>query len=375
SIHAPPCEDAGVATAIISDLHLGLASERDLLRREPVRRALVAALSEADELVLLGDVVELRERPVAHALAAALPVLEELGRAVAGRRVTIVPGNHDHQLVAPLLESLRMRDGDGAGRLGIETLAPPSGTGPLAVVAGAFGESEVRIAYPGVWVRPDVFATHGHYLDVHNTVPSFERLAIGAVQRVTGRVPSAGPLSPEDYEGAVGPVYALTYALAQSARGGARPASAGGASVRMWRLANGYGGRLPAMLMGGVALPAAIAGLNRAGLGPLQPDLSAVELRRAALRGMAEVVSRLGIEAEHVIFGHTHRSGPHERDEGWGLPGGARLMNTGSWIYEPNFLGPNPRESPYWPGHLALVPESGPPELLTLVHELPADVS
>jgi hypothetical protein len=48
-------------------------------------------------------------------------------------------------------------------------------------------------------------------------------------------------------------------------------------------------------------------------------------------------------------------------------------MNTGSWIHEPAFLGNSPKESPYWPGHMALVPEEGPPELLTLVDALPAD--
>jgi hypothetical protein len=357
-----------VTTAIVSDLHLGLAGDRDLLRRPPAQEALARALAGVDELVLLGDVVELRERPLAHALAAATPTLEAIGRAMAGKPITIVPGNHDHQLAAPLLESMRMRDGNA--RLGLETAAAPPPTGPLAAVAAALGPpGSVRVAYPGVWVRPDVYAMHGHYLDVHNTVPSFERLAIGAVQRVAGRV-GDGPLAAEDYESALGPVYALTYALAQSTRaGGAAPG--GGSSVRLWQLVNGRGGRLPALLLGRVALPAAIASLNLAGLGPLSPDLSAVELRRAGLRGMAQVVSCLGIEAEHVVFGHTHRSGPHPGDDGWELPGGGRLMNTGSWILEPAFLGSSPRESPYWPGHVVLVPDSGPPELLSLLSELP----
>ena len=359
-----------MATAIVSDLHLGLAGGTDLLRREPALQALEAALADADELVLLGDVLEMRERPVAQVLAAARPPLERIGRAMAGQRVTIVPGNHDHQLAGALLESLRTRDGD-ASRLGLETISPPPDDGPLAEVARALGPAEVRIAYPGTWVRPDVFATHGHYLDVHNTVPTFERIAIGAVQRVMGRVPE-GPLTPDDYEAALGPVYALTYSLAQSARRG-RSVAGAQSSMRLWRLANRDGGRrLPALVIGGVALPAAVAALNRAGLGPLKPDLTGLELRRAGLASMAETVSRLGIQADHVIFGHTHRSGPHPDDGGaWGVLGGGRLMNTGSWIHEPAFLGWSPRESPYWPGHLAMVPESGPPELLSLLDELP----
>jgi len=114
-----------------------------------------------------------------------------------------------------------------------------------------------------------------------------------------------------------------------------------------------------------LALGAAIGALNRAGLGPLKADLSAVELREAGLRGMNMVIERLGIDAPHVIFGHTHRSGPHERDAGWGP-----LMNTGSWIFEPAFLGREPKDSPYWPGHVAFVPDAGPPELVTVVDRL-----
>jgi predicted phosphodiesterase len=340
-----------VRAAIVSDLHLGLASGRDLLQREPVRDALQAAIADAGELVLLGDLVELRERPVAQVLADAVPVLRRIGEAVAGKRITIVPGNHDHHLAAPLIETASLE---------VETFFEPPANGPLGAVADALGRDRVRLAYPGVWMRPDVYVTHGHYLDVHNTVPTFERLAIGAVQRAKGRLPDGRPLTPRDYEEAVGPVYALAYAMAQRARK-RRSVAGSQTSVRMWQAMNGRDGRLPAL-----ALRTAIAGLNRAGLGPLKADLSAVELREAGLRGMRTVVDRLGIDADHVIFGHTHRSGPHESDDGWGP-----LINTGSWIFEPAFLGREPKDSPYWPGHVAYVPHEGPPELVTVVDELP----
>ena len=336
--------------AIVSDLHLGLASDRDLLRREPVLGALVGAIEDADELVLLGDLVELRERPVAQVLADAVPVLRRIGEAAAGRRITIVPGNHDHQLAAPLID---------AAPLEVETFFDPPRDGPLGAVTDALGRDRVRLAYPGLWVRPDVYATHGHYLDVHNSVPTFERLAIGAVQRVAGGLPDDGRVIPREYEAAVRPVYSLAYAMAQRSRR-RRSVAGSQASVRMWQLLDGRGGRAAELALG-----AAIAGLNRAGLGPLKPDLSAVELREAGLRGMRTVIERLGIDAEHVIFGHTHRSGPHDRDEPW-----RGLINTGSWIYEPAFLGREPKESPYWPGHVAYVPDEGPPELVSLLDEL-----
>jgi hypothetical protein len=347
-----------VSTAIVSDLHIGLQSRNDLVRRQPVLDALLGALAGADDVVLLGDVVELRERPAAQVMADALPVLRRIGEATAGKRITIVPGNHDHFLARSLI--------DGAERLDLETSGPPPSNGPLAAIAEALGGDRVRLAYPGTWVRPDVYATHGHYLDVHNTVPSFERLAIGLSGRITGATPDGRRLTPDDYEAAVGPVYALTYALAQSSRG-TKPVTGGAASVRMWRMANGNSsGRLPRLLLNRLAIPAAIGTLNKAGLGPLKPDLTAVELRRAALAGMHEVIGRLGINAGHVIFGHTHRSGPHPGDEGWGA-----LMNTGSWNHEPAFLGREPRKSPYWPGHVAIVPDDGPPELVSTLDELP----
>src|SRR4051794_13609997 len=168
-----------MTTAIVSDLHLGAASGRDLLRRDAVLGALTGALAGVDELVLLGDVLELREGPLSDAMTAAEPVLHELGRAMAGGRVTVLGGNHDHPLVAPLVERMRLE-----GRpLEPQTLAEPPPDGPLGRLARALAPAEVRVAYPGLWVRDDVYATHGHYLDVHNTVPSFERVAIGAAKR------------------------------------------------------------------------------------------------------------------------------------------------------------------------------------------------
>lgn len=333
--------------AIVSDLHLGMSGGADLLRRKPALGALAGAIAAVEELVLLGDIVELRERPVATVLADALPVLRRLGEAAAGaKRVTIVPGNHDHQL---LPESL--------GDLAVETVFEPRRDGPLAAVADALGRERVRVVYPGLWVRPDVYATHGHYLDVHSTVPSFERLAIGAVGRIRG---DGVPLTPGAYEAVLTPVYDAAFAMAQ--RSHRRRSVAGSqSSVRIWRLLNGRGGR-PAAL----ALSAAVAGLNRAGLGKLEADLSPVALRQAGLRGMETVLGTLGIDAAHVIFGHTHRSGPHDGDDDWG-----RLMNSGSWIHEPAFLGDEPKASPYWPGHVVLVPENGPPELVRMLEELP----
>lgn len=346
-----------MTTAIVSDLHLGAASQRDLLRKDVVLGALVDALRDADQLVLLGDVIELREGPLSEALASAEPVLHEIGAAMDGRRITLLAGNHDYQLALPLIERVRL----AGRRLEPETLDDPPAEGPLGRVAAALNPACVRIAYPGVWVRDDVYATHGHYLDVHNTTPSFERIAIGAVQRFAGRVPN-GALRPDDYEAALAPVYALAYSLAQNPVAG-RGVRHSDRSARVWQTLAADG--RPSLRVR-VGLGVAVGALNAAGLGPLDPDLSGPALRSSALRGMRTVVERLGIDASYVVFGHTHRSGPHAGDDGWD-----GLVNTGSWILEPMFLGDDPHASPYFPGHVALVRESGPPELRRLLEDLP----
>src|SRR4051794_16644170 len=95
-------------TAVVSDLHLGGLADADVARGGRPLDALAEAVSGADRLVLLGDIVELRERPLAEALEVARPVVERLGQALAGRPVVLVPGNHDHALTEPWLSRLRL---------------------------------------------------------------------------------------------------------------------------------------------------------------------------------------------------------------------------------------------------------------------------
>ena len=53
-------------TAVVSDLHLGGLADADVAREGRPLEALAEAVSDADRLVLLGDIVELRERPLAR---------------------------------------------------------------------------------------------------------------------------------------------------------------------------------------------------------------------------------------------------------------------------------------------------------------------
>ena len=350
-------------TAIISDLHLGVVSGADTARREDVRARLIEAIAPADRVVVLGDLLELRERPTPTIVEEARPVLEALGAATEGRQLVLVPGNHDHELVGPALEGARL---DRGGHLSLEGTFDPRDGALSRRVAELMPATEVVLAYPGIRLRDDVYAIHGHYLDPHLTVPRVESVLASALGRVTGSLAGGRPREPQDYEAALTPIYALAYALAQTST---KPKVTRGSNTSraIWRRANPDGPRsLARVAIGRVAIPGAVAALNLLGLGPFRTDISAVELRRAGLRAMADVVSALGIEADHVIFGHTHRAGPFEGEaDEWRLPGGGRLSNTGSWLHEAVFVEDNKsgRHNPYWPGSITWLGDSGPPEL------------
>jgi hypothetical protein len=326
--------------------------------------ALGESLQAVDRLVLLGDVLELRHGPMGEALDAARPVLVALGAALpASAEVVLVPGNHDHHLLTAWFE----RRGFGRS-LGLEAAVDWEAAEPLGALASSLGDERLRVSYPGVWLRHDVYATHGHYLDRHTTVPMFERLGAGAMARVV-REPKAGPSRAEDYERVLAPIYAWIHAVAQ--RGGPEyGTSSRGASAQAWRTLTSGDGRQSWRRRGLIAaFPAVVGALNRVGIGPLNTDLSGPELRRAALRAFAEVLRRLEVRACHVVFGHTHRAGPLPADEDseWRTATGLRLINGGSWVHEPGFLGPRPAESPYRPGFAVAVGDEGAPALLNLL--------
>lgn len=362
---------ADAAVLVVSDLHLGARSGIDLLQRPPVREALLEALEGIERLVLLGDVVELRDGPMGEALAGARPVLETIGRALGDRPVLLVPGNHDHRL----LEQWRERGrASGAAPLAAEQLIEPQDASDAArAMAEWLRPARLQLAYPGAWIAPDVYVIHGHYLDRHITVPAFEPLAVRLMERALGR--RLERLEGTDgYEAVLAPLYALMHEVAQTAP--PRPADRDPhrlpVSARAYRILAGRGPRpLRHRLAGNVGFPALVAALNAVGLAPLRADLSGPELRRSALRAMGEVVGRLGVAADHVIFGHTHRAGPLRRDEPseWRAPNGARLHNSGSWVRERFLGGAAPQRSPYRAGAAVFVAAGGVPTVRHLLDD------
>jgi hypothetical protein len=387
-----------VRTLLISDLHLGSMSGSDLLRAAELRAPLLELAAGADRVVLLGDVLELRHGPPRDALAASREFFEDLGGALAHGEIVVVAGNHDHALFESWLA--RRAEIEAAAPLDVQQLiAPAEASLMLDRIAEWVSPARVQAAYPGLWIRDDVYAMHGHYLDCHLTMPTLERLSVAVMCRLLDR-PASEFESVDEYEAVTAPVYAWRDAVAREFH--TSDALNGNATLRAWRTLggsasspSGAGGdrtrrgavmgrlRTRALVAG---FPLAVSALNRAGLGPLRAEISGAELRRAGLRAMGETAARLGLGEAHVVFGHTHRAGPLPRDDAseWrggrvatrdaalqatrnGDGAGARLVNAGSWNYNAVFLDVGASENPYWPGACVVVEESGPPQLVQLL--------
>jgi hypothetical protein len=358
-----------VRTAIVSDLHLSSLFGEDVARDAEVRAAMLEEIGAAERVVLLGDVIELRERAIGAAMAAARPFFEDLGRALPGREVLLVPGNHDHRFAEPLLDQLSIA---GGSALGLEHRFPPS-PGPAALLEDWLGDARLELAYPGVWLRGDVYATHGHYLDCHLRLPRIECIAAAAGMR---RRPIPAEASPADYERVLRPIYGFGFARAQSRRGARVATAVERPSEAVWRLIGGTGeGRtlrrrlLARAVRGGV--PIGIWGINRMLGAEFDSDLSSGSIFRSGLEAAEEMSARLGLDAAHVITGHTHRAGPTDDEAAWELPGGGSLHNTGSWVFATAFHHPGRPPGSYWPGTVTWLEDEGPPRRVELLRDRP----
>jgi hypothetical protein len=80
------------------------------------------------------------------------------------------------------------------------------------------------------------------------------------------------------------------------------------------------------------------------------------ETRRAGIGPMIEVLRTLGVDAAHVVFGHTHRAFQVA------ALGGSRsqLTSTGSWVLE---RGNDELDESHLPGVVTVVGSDGPPRI------------
>jgi len=337
-----------MSTLVVSDLHLGSRLRHDVLTQpEPLHR-LLEALDGIERLVLLGDVVELLEKRAERAMEVAQPVLRLIGTTLgAGREVIFVPGNHDRPLVAGWIARV------GAG-LAPDTRVPLDATPELAHVASCLAPARVRVHYPGVWLAPEVWASHGHYLDRH----LLPEAAFGVTRGLLGRVPRPGA-APIDYERAGGPSITRLEALVIKAL--PRPLAALADDV--------------AELIRASTMPLAPRLLLRPGMARLTVRVLGTQMRLASLPAISHVVGRLGVDAKWVLFGHVHRLGPlpGDPDTRWRGPDGSpHLLNTGSWVYEPLLVHNATAPHPYWPGGAVILENDRAPRAVGLLDEVPA---
>ena len=150
----------------------------------------------------------------------------------------LVPGNHDHALLDLWHEHRALRR---EGALGVAERTGPGASEAVGRIAELLRPARLSVAYPGLWLRKDVYATHGHYLDRHITIPTFERLAAGVMARVVGR-PADEAATPEDYEAVLAPIYAWLHLVARHTQTGFGAERTRG-SQNAWRMLTAKGPR------------------------------------------------------------------------------------------------------------------------------------
>lgn len=123
-------------------------------------------------------------------------------------------------------------------------------------------------------------------------------------------------------------------------------------------------------------MPLAPRRLLRPGMARLTATILGAQMRRASLPALSHAVGRLGVDADWVLFGHVHRLGPlpGDAESRWrGPQGQPRLLNTGSWVYEPLLVHNATPPHPYWPGGAVVLENDRAPHAIGLLDAVPAD--
>ena len=244
------------------------------------------------------------------------PPSPRLGAAVGDVEVVLVPGNHDARLAEPLLDGLSIAGAPLAARLRPPTPPRPDRgdrrrprPGPPADRLPRHLAARRRLRHP----RP-----------LHGRPPA------------PCRAPSASP-SPRS-SGFAGPNSPTrrppTTTSASSAPSTASPSGPPrsmrrrprrrerGPSEAAWELLVGdrpdrTRARRAKVRAVRAAFPLAVAGVNRLLHADFDADISGAAIFRSGVAGAAEMARRLGVDAGHVITGHTHRGGPRPEEGPW----------------------------------------------------------
>ena len=246
---------------------------------------------------------------------------------------------------------------DGNAPLGLEQRAAPRRGPPRGSRAGS-GDAGCSIAYPGVWLREDVYATHGHYMDCHMTP---------ARARVPGRGGRDAGLRPLPDPAAPGRLRADAAARLRASPTGSRRCGS-----RAERPDPSLRARVALDLAGAIASTAALAALpcglpsapaSRRPSGPstgcCAPISTPISRRRrspaAASRRPPSWPAASGSRRPRDHGPHAPRRARREDEDEWELPGGGSLHNTGSWVFASAFHHPGDAAGPLLArdGHMA----------------------
>ena len=185
-------------TLILSDLHLGSVSARTCCAARAARGARFRLSPDVERVVLLGDVLELgtgrcakRWRPRGPSSGARRARCE--GQGAGDRRGQ--PRPRARRTVA----GAAARSSEPAP-LEPEQLLEPADVSPaIERLASWAAPAPCASPTPACGCAPDVYATHGHYLDCHLTVPTLERLSV-ARDEPRARRPAGTFACADDYE-------------------------------------------------------------------------------------------------------------------------------------------------------------------------------
>jgi hypothetical protein len=218
------------------------------------------------------------------------------------------------------------------------------------------------VAYPGLWLRDDVYAIHGHYADLHTTVPTFERLAAGAMARWVVRLPEDGATPTTTRPRSRRCTRGCTRSTQRSEHGAiaAAPAPRRAPGSR-WRAT--AGAAPAARRRARRRLRGRGRGAQRAGLGPIDRDLSGPALRRGYLRGMREVLRAPRRRAPARDLGPLAPRRPvaARRPAEWTTPAARGSSTPARWVYQPHFLSPSRTARPTGRAPRPCSRTSGPP--------------
>ena len=213
------------------------------------------------------------------------------------------------------------------------------------------------VRLPGLWLRDDVYAIHGHYLDLHSTTPTIERLAAGAMARC-GRAAARGRRRARRLRGGARARCTRGCTRSRSARDHAAVARAAPrSSVRAWVALAGDGRRERPVRARRARRGPARRGRRPQPRRPRAASTASCPARRcaaAACAGIARGAARGSASTRRTSSSATPTGpGPWPRDDPaeWRTPRRHAARSTpaaGSTSATSSRREPAP--SPYWPG-------------------------